>query len=228
PNEKKPPFRTAFTVTRLHVIFRGVAAPPKSTKRKGLARAGGLRGLRRLGGLGFGGLGLRRHHGLGLGDGRNRRTAGGDGGDGLLNLALVVGSRVLGHATLTTARSLVQHGEQVRHFLRGVFRRRGRANLFQARADGGTDGTVHETGFFSGQKAFFGGLMGRHIALPVKNWGQRISKTTGFNKVPCTKSHQDTNPRKIKEIAPDTPFAAPLSAVRYPLSFPACLPLRPP
>src|SRR5690606_28165667 len=214
PNEKKPPFRTAFTVTRLHVIFKGVAAPPKSTKRKGLARAGGLRGLRRLGGLGFGGLGLRRHHGLGLGDGRNRRTASGDGGDGLLNLALVVGSRVLGHATLTTARSLVQHGEQVRHFLRGVFRRRGRANLFQARADGGTDGTVHASGASSGQMASFGGLVGTHNAIPIKTWGQKRSKTAGVNKDPRTEAHHDTGPRNIREIAPDIPYAAPLSAVR--------------
>jgi len=87
-----------------------------------------------------------------------------------MRLALVVRGGILGDVALIAAGRFVKQGEQIRQFLGSIVLAGCTTNLFQAGANGGTDGAVDESRFFGGLDSFFCGFMVGQKLLRIKKW----------------------------------------------------------
>lgn len=81
----------------------------------------------------------------------------------LSDLGLVVRNTVGAEASAVRTSSLVEHAEQVRHFLKGSVLGCSRANDLEASTDCRTDRTVHSIGLFGLKQTLFARFMLRHL-----------------------------------------------------------------
>ena len=89
----------------------------------------------------------------------------GEAVDDLGGLGLVVSGAIGAETGTALGGSLVQHAEQVGHFLESSFLRGGGTDHLEAGTDRGTDGTVHGVGLFGLTQTLFARFVLRHLLI---------------------------------------------------------------